>query len=305
MKKKFITALLSIILILITSSTASAVENQSIKFNIDGYERPEITAQIINQTTFVPLRIINNQFSHLQTVWENDKIVSVTNSKTNEVLKFSLKSNIAYKNGKQIPLSTPAKIINGVTYVPLRFISENMGLFVHWDPPTKYIVIYDVDQERAAALQNTDLAKARNAALSLPKVALHKYFTTDKELLNNITYYFPYGESKRFISYQKDLIFFYEIKNNAAWLVWEGKQDEENKREKSIIPYIVNNVKQEWGARPDFGNKISYFFDYYMADIVRYGTLENGVINEIGEIITGSGADKTIAYNIPGETKID
>ncbi|AGL03311.1 copper amine oxidase N-terminal domain-containing protein [Desulfoscipio gibsoniae] len=133
MKKIFITALLSIILILTTFSTALALEEQSIKFHIDGYERPEITAQIVNQTTFVPLRIINNQFSHLQTAWDNNKIVSVTNSKTNEVLKFSLESNIAYKGGKQISLSTPARIINGVTYVPLRFISETMGLFVHWD----------------------------------------------------------------------------------------------------------------------------------------------------------------------------
>lgn len=301
---------LLILLTFLFPLTALAAENQDIKYNINGSEVPrEVigTTQIINQTVYVPLRSISQEFSNLKTEWDNkNKIVSVTNTDNNIVLKLPVGSSIAYKGDSQLSLSTPARNIKGVIYVPLRFISEAFDLYVFWDASTKHIVIYEVDPETVKILSSTDLAEARNAVLKLPKISLQEYFTSDKESASmSNTFYFPYGETKRFIVSDRDLLFYYEVKNNAAWLVWQGIDDENNQNEKDAIPNIVNSLTTEWGKRPDFGNKVSYFFDYHMAGIVRYGIIENGVLNELNEIVKEELNDKTVAYDIPGEVRTD
>lgn len=301
---------LLVLLTLLFPVTALAAEAQNIKYNINGSEVPQEalgTTQIINQSIYVPLRSISQEFSNLKTDWDNkNKIVLVTNTDTSEILKLSAGSNIAYKGDTQIPLSTPARNIKGTIYVPLRFISEAFDLYVFWDAPTKYIVIYDVDPETVKALASTDLAEARNVVLKLPKISLQEYFTSDKESASmSKTYYFPYGETKRFIVSDRDLLFYYEVKNNAAWLIWQGKEDDNQKNTQDAIPNIVNSLSKEWGDRPDFGNKVSYFFDYHMAGIVRYGIIEDGVMNQIKEIVKDDLNDKTKAYEIPGEVRAD
>jgi len=50
-------------------------------------------------------------------------------------------STTAYVNGKPITLEVPAKISNGRTFVPLRFVSEALGASVIWEAQTKRIVI--------------------------------------------------------------------------------------------------------------------------------------------------------------------
>ena len=111
--------------------------------------------------------------------------------------------------------------------------------------------------------------------------------------------------NKTFYCYRPEFTVYYEVKNNAAWLIWQGKEDESNKNEKHAIPNIVSNLSKEWGQRPDLGNKVSYFFDYHMAGIVRYGTIENGVRAEIEEIVKDDLNNRTVAYEIPGEVKTD
>ena len=153
--------------ILLFSTAALAAVDQSIKFNINGMDIPQEalgTTKIINQTTFVPLRAINEQFPNLKTDWDNtNKIVIVTNTNNNEVLKLPVGSNIAYKGDTELSLSLPARNINGVVYVPLRFIGEAFDHYVFWDAETRYIVIYEENAEAAEAIKSSDLAEARNA----------------------------------------------------------------------------------------------------------------------------------------------
>jgi len=48
----------------------------------------------------------------------------------------------ALVDGSTVKLEVTPEIINGRTYLPLRFIVENLGASVDWDPTTKIITIY-------------------------------------------------------------------------------------------------------------------------------------------------------------------
>jgi hypothetical protein len=47
----------------------------------------------------------------------------------------------AYINDEKVELDVPAKIENGSTLVPLRFIGEAFGAEIFWGPVTKIIII--------------------------------------------------------------------------------------------------------------------------------------------------------------------
>lgn len=49
-------------------------------------------------------------------------------------------------NGKTVPLDVPAEIRNGRIFVPLRFVSEQMGCFVQYDAPSQAILIRKADR---------------------------------------------------------------------------------------------------------------------------------------------------------------
>lgn len=54
------------------------------------------------------------------------------------ILKIGGGANV---NGKNIDLDVPAKIVDGRTLVPLRFISESLGATVNYDPATQSVKI--------------------------------------------------------------------------------------------------------------------------------------------------------------------
>ena len=45
------------------------------------------------------------------------------------------------KNGKDRTLHTPPRVVHGVTYVPLRFVSEALGADVRWDSDKHTVTI--------------------------------------------------------------------------------------------------------------------------------------------------------------------
>lgn len=49
-------------------------------------------------------------------------------------------------NGRAVALDVPAEITGGRLFVPLRFLSEQLGCFVQYDPGTQTILIRKVDQ---------------------------------------------------------------------------------------------------------------------------------------------------------------
>jgi hypothetical protein len=92
-----------------------------------------------NGRTLVPLRFIGEAFG-ASVVWDgNTKKVTYTLGST--IIEVIIGSTIAVVNGEKKNLDVPPKLVNGRTFVPLRFISESFGASVIWEAATKKIYI--------------------------------------------------------------------------------------------------------------------------------------------------------------------
>ncbi len=85
---------------------------------------------IQNSRTLVPLRTI---FEAIGAKVEWDGATStVTAVKGDTTVKLTVGSTIAYKNGEEITLDAPARILGGRTLVPVRFIADCFDVSTDW-----------------------------------------------------------------------------------------------------------------------------------------------------------------------------
>lgn len=110
---------------------------------------------VINGRTLVPIRIISENMGY-NVEWENkEQKVTISDSKTK--IEFKIGENTALVNGKKVPMDTredgngkivpvdtKAQLVGSRTYVPIRFISENMGATVDWKIEGKTLYVYIV-----------------------------------------------------------------------------------------------------------------------------------------------------------------
>ena len=116
------------------------VSAQEIKVNLNGnyiqFDQPPI---IQDGRTLVPFRAI---FEHLgaEVEWNNETRTAI--GYTDDIrIELPIDKKTARVNGKNVELDVPAMIVNGRTLVPLRFISETMGLDVDWDNDTRTVIM--------------------------------------------------------------------------------------------------------------------------------------------------------------------
>lgn len=94
---------------------------------------------LLDGNTLVPVRAI---FENLgATVDWNAANKTVTGKTADKIIILVIDDNKAYVNGTSIELAAPAKIINGSTYVPVRFVAESLGAEVNWDNNTKSVLV--------------------------------------------------------------------------------------------------------------------------------------------------------------------
>ena len=97
---------------------------------------------VINGITYVSIDDIIRMFG--AQVWWNDQSQTVGINKGSIKIAFILGSGKARVNGKQVGMN-PSFVYNGKTMVPLRFVSESLGMTVKWDGDTKTITIASPD----------------------------------------------------------------------------------------------------------------------------------------------------------------
>jgi len=100
---------------------------------------------IKNSRTLLPIRVLIESLGGT-VEWDNTQR-KVTITLGYNTIELWIGKPIAKVNGVDTPIdSTNSKvvpeIINGRTYLPLRFISENLGASVDWDAKTQTITIY-------------------------------------------------------------------------------------------------------------------------------------------------------------------
>ena len=110
---------------------------QKVTLKINGKEMKNLTMPpiIINNLTLVPAREV---FQEVGATVDWDKStykVTVNYNGKKVVLKIGDKN--ATINGSATTMSTPAKIINNKTMIPLRFVSTSIGLNVSWNASSR------------------------------------------------------------------------------------------------------------------------------------------------------------------------
>lgn len=89
--------------------------------------------------TLVPFRGILEALG-AEVIWNPDERSVTTKSKTTEIY-LKIGSNETLVNGNKVIIDVPAEITNSRTFVPLRFVSENLGALVLWDGNTRTVSI--------------------------------------------------------------------------------------------------------------------------------------------------------------------
>lgn len=119
---------------------------------------------------------------------------TVTYEKNGKSIKLTLGSKTAAVDGRSVTMDTAAKAIKGRTYVPLRFISENLGEKVEWDQVGQWVWIGSKD------VPSTDDDRFKMQKLS----DFREYYEKTPWLLNNISDV-PYEGIKTFNTSQLPL----------------------------------------------------------------------------------------------------
>ena len=86
---------------------------------------------IENGRTLVPLRAIFEKIG-ADVEW-NEDTQTVIATKDDTKISLTIDNTAASKNGESITLDVPAKVKNGRTLVPVRFVADCFGVDVDWD----------------------------------------------------------------------------------------------------------------------------------------------------------------------------
>lgn len=146
---------------------------------IDGsYPQPPV---VENGSTLVPLRGIFEALG-ANVIWdgENQTVYAYkVLNRSSIAVTLKIGQNTATVNGVQKELAAPAKVVNGSTLVPLRFISEALGAKVSWD-----------DTSRTAKIDRADAFEGSNQTVPVDnftkQLTLIESNRSEEELIPNL-----------------------------------------------------------------------------------------------------------------------
>ncbi len=109
-------------------------------YRLNGIQyKMDMPPEIVNSRTFVPIRVIAEAFG-AEVGWDNATRTVTIKSDTNEI-KLTIGKTTATVNGNPYTLEAAPYIKSSRTMVPIRFISEALGLYVSYEPQKRVIYI--------------------------------------------------------------------------------------------------------------------------------------------------------------------
>lgn len=201
------------------------------------------------------------------------KTVVITQASKRKTIKLKAGQKLAETNGKKINLDVSVINKDGRTFVPLRFVSEELGGYVSYNAGEKRVVIRTPSgQKDYETLMSGDLTEAREVVTGLelvfnrgskPLPVTGEGFTTE--------YTFPKGEALRSFREHKGMKWYGEVNEEGLLIV---------KWQKDLL-----GDQEEAGTPPEAFGESYYFADNWMAGLVMYGVIaENGEVKELGRI---------------------
>lgn len=147
--------------------TSLSFASSNINVTINGVEvnfpdaKPFIDADA--GRTMIPVRFVAENLKS-EVEWNaEDRVVCINKGDNN--IQLTIGSNIAIVNNESIKLDTEAIIYEDRTYVPLRFVSEQLGAEVDWDGSTRTVII----KEESMIITNPDFTPSENNMQNIPQ----------------------------------------------------------------------------------------------------------------------------------------
>lgn len=141
--KKIVALMISLVLIF---SCTGVFAQDSVSVLLDGRELSfDVEPQIINSRTMVPMRVIFNALSSNVDWVKEHKLIIAT--KGTSIITMMIDQpimhigNLENNEQKVIELDSPPVIIDGRTLVPVRAISDALGVKVDWNKETRTVVL--------------------------------------------------------------------------------------------------------------------------------------------------------------------
>ncbi|NHW37752.1 stalk domain-containing protein [Paenibacillus aceris] len=114
--------------------------SSQVSVEIDGKEQIfEQAPVIVNGSTLTPLRAIFEEMG--ATVAYEAVTKTVTAVKGNTTVRLTLDQKTVYVNGQAVQLEEPARLVNGYTLAPARFVGETFGGKVSWEGTSRTVTI--------------------------------------------------------------------------------------------------------------------------------------------------------------------
>lgn len=133
------------------------------------------TPVLSNSSTLVPIRAIIEALGGTVD-WEQEE-QKVTVALHDKAVELWLDKNTTKVNGTEVSVETAPTAINGRTMLPLRFVSENLGLCVNWDGTTESIAISTSGEHVAVAAGEKITGSEFNIFLSRAKQEIMGYIS--------------------------------------------------------------------------------------------------------------------------------
>ncbi len=109
-------------------------------------------ARLMDERTMVPIRFLAEPLG-LSVGW-SQQTRTVTLGGGGLQIELPIESKTARVNGRAVPLDAPARIVGERSFVPLRFVSEQLGAEVHWDGAKRLVT---VENPRGMTIANSNL----------------------------------------------------------------------------------------------------------------------------------------------------
>ena len=144
MKTKKIVSLCLTAAMTLSMAAVSAENNNSVTVNINGEavdfsKYDNVMPYIENDITLIPIRAIAEGLG-CEVSWDGENQTVEIKGLNDEIL-LTVNSSTAVVNNENVTLDVPAQVVDDRTFVPLRFISENMGAKVEWNEESNLITI--------------------------------------------------------------------------------------------------------------------------------------------------------------------
>lgn len=150
----------------LTISTTTFGESNDIKLLVNGEDITNLSSPVIeNDRMLVPIRFVSESLGGI-VEWDGEnRRVNITREDDQLNLKIDSRL-IQYDNGTNYQLSDVApKIINDRTYVPIRLVSNALGVGITWDGQNRVVNISSNESSVVEAFYDVNLTNLDNGSV--------------------------------------------------------------------------------------------------------------------------------------------